>query len=80
MKSLQMPGDAPLFRHPRLIAAGLIAALAVATGGALYVRPLSGEMRTARSEEVVVRVALKARQPSPSPAASATARGLPALN
>jgi hypothetical protein len=33
----------PLFRHPRLMAAVMLVVLAVVTGSALYVRPLSGQ-------------------------------------
>ena len=35
---------APLFKHPRLIAAALLAVLAIVNAVALYVRPLSGEL------------------------------------
>jgi hypothetical protein len=56
-----MNEDRPLFAHPRLIAAGLIAVLALATGGALYVRPLSGETQAARMQGgAIVRVSLQA--------------------
>jgi len=40
----------PLFKHPWLIAAAMFTALAVATGGALYVRPLSGDMQAAHAQ------------------------------
>jgi hypothetical protein len=40
----------PLFKHPWLIAAAMFTALALATGGALYVRPLSGDMQAAHAQ------------------------------
>jgi hypothetical protein len=39
----------PLFKHPWLIAAVMLSVLAIATGGALYVRPLSGDMQAAQA-------------------------------
>jgi hypothetical protein len=45
-----MTTSAPLFRHPRLIAAMMIAVLAVLVGGALYVRPLSGDLQAAHAQ------------------------------
>ena len=39
----------PLFKHPWLIAAAMFTVLALATGGALYVRPLSGDMQAAHA-------------------------------
>ena len=40
----------PLFRHPRIIATAMIALLAVLVGGALYVRPLSGDPPAAQAQ------------------------------
>jgi len=56
-----MTPSRPLFRHPRLIAATMIAALTVLVGGALYVRPLSGELQAAHSRAAVAPAALGAR-------------------
>ena len=39
----------PLFKHPWLIATAMFTVLALATGGALYVRPLSGDMPAAQA-------------------------------
>jgi len=38
----------PLFKHPRLMAAALLAVLAFVNGAALYVRPLSGGATVAK--------------------------------
>jgi uncharacterized UPF0146 family protein len=48
----------PLFRHPRLIAAAMLTALAVAVGGALYVRPLSGDAPQAQNKSSAVALIL----------------------
>ena len=39
----------PLFKHPWLISTAMFTVLALATGGALYVRPLSGDMPAAQA-------------------------------
>jgi len=43
-----MADSRPLFPHRRLIAAALVAFLTVVTSGALYMRPLSGDMPAAQ--------------------------------
>jgi hypothetical protein len=56
-------GSAPLFKHPRLIAAAMLVVLAAVSGAALYVRPLSGELSTITRSggvESTARVALPA--------------------
>jgi non-ribosomal peptide synthetase component E (peptide arylation enzyme) len=45
-----MTASEPLFRHPRLIAATMIAVLALLVGGALCVRPLSGDLQAAHAQ------------------------------
>jgi len=40
----------PLFPHRRLIGAALVGLLTVVTSAALYMRPLSGDTQTARSQ------------------------------
>jgi hypothetical protein len=53
------PTDArPLFKHPRLLGAAMLVVLALVTGAALYVRPLSAETSQAQSAAMPVSAAI----------------------
>lgn len=51
-----MAENRPLFAHPRLIAVALLGVLALITSAALYLRPLSGDMRPASAQMKAVNV------------------------
>jgi hypothetical protein len=47
----------PLFKHKRLIAVAMLGILAALSAGALYVRPLSGDLATATRSGRAERIA-----------------------